>query len=382
MATWKKIITSGSAADLSSLTLDTALPVGQGGTGATTLTDGGILFGNGTGAIQASAVLADGQMLVGDGTTEPSIESGATLRTSIGVGTGDNVQFTNITGTGNTTLGNATSDTHTITGHITASGYTVSASKFIGDGSELTGVSQDIDTLSAGSAIIAADKFLYSDAGDEKSIAFGIITSSVFANIAGDVTIAAGGVSSIGNDKVTFAKVQNIATSRILGRTTGGSGDIEELTPATVFGTFNSDLGGNFTIGNQSSDTATFTGGVTIGGDLTVNGSTTTIDTAQLTVSESLIFLATGSAALNVDAGLLVQSSSIEGTGSAFYHDTTQERWSVSKTVSIADFSIDPLQFVTTVKTEDVNPSSTSGSYGAGEMHVNTASGDIWIRYE
>ena len=62
------------------------LPVGNGGTGASTLTDGGILLGSGTGAITATAVLADGEMLVGDGTTDPAIESGATLRTSIGLG--------------------------------------------------------------------------------------------------------------------------------------------------------------------------------------------------------------------------------------------------------------------------------------------------------
>jgi hypothetical protein len=34
-------------------------------------------------------VLADSEMIVGDGTTNPAAESGATLRTSIGVGTGD-----------------------------------------------------------------------------------------------------------------------------------------------------------------------------------------------------------------------------------------------------------------------------------------------------
>ena len=62
------------------------LPVGNGGTGATTLTDGGILLGSGTSAITATAVLADGEMIVGDGTTDPAIESGATLRTSIGLG--------------------------------------------------------------------------------------------------------------------------------------------------------------------------------------------------------------------------------------------------------------------------------------------------------
>jgi hypothetical protein len=51
------------------------------------------------------------------------------------------------------------------------------------------------------------------------------------AAITGDVTIAAGSnASTIANDAVTFAKMQNIATSRILGRTTASSGDIEELT--------------------------------------------------------------------------------------------------------------------------------------------------------
>jgi hypothetical protein len=70
------------------------LPVGNGGTGATTLTDGGVLIGNGTGTMVAMAVLADSEMIVGDGTTDPVAESGATLRTSIGVGTTDSPQFT------------------------------------------------------------------------------------------------------------------------------------------------------------------------------------------------------------------------------------------------------------------------------------------------
>ena len=90
MADWKKVIVSGSSAELQDLTLDTALIVASGGTGASTLTDGGVLLGNGTGVIQAMAVLTDGQMIVGDGTTDPVAESGATLRTSIGVGTSSN----------------------------------------------------------------------------------------------------------------------------------------------------------------------------------------------------------------------------------------------------------------------------------------------------
>jgi hypothetical protein len=77
----------------------TDVAVAHGGTGASSLTDGGVLLGSGTSAVTAMAVLADGEMIVGDGTTDPVAESGATLRTSIGVGTGNTVQFAGITGT-------------------------------------------------------------------------------------------------------------------------------------------------------------------------------------------------------------------------------------------------------------------------------------------
>ena len=437
MATWKKIITSGSNADLNQITasggisgtLDTAAQTNITSVGTLSsvtvsgnITANGNILGDGSTELQDINKLEVTEIFGRDNDTDTKIvfaEDDITFTVGneqflkftedgsqdiITFGDAGDIDFkVRSSGTDNAIfvsgdVGSSSFGTTAITpdaivtaeGTISASGFTthgvISGStisgSFVGDGSNLTGVSQDIDTLSAGSDIVAGDKFIYSNDGTEESVTFGIITSSVFENIAGDVTITAGGDSAIGNDKVTFAKVQNVATNRILGRTSGGSGDVEELTPAAVFATFNSDLGGNFTIGNQSDDTATFTGGVTIGGDLTVNGTTTTVATDQLTVSESLIFLATGSATLNVDAGILVQSSSMPDTGSALYHDISEQRWSVAKTVSIADFSIDPLQFVTTVKTDNVNPDSTSGSYGAGEMHVNTASGDIWIRYE
>jgi len=75
----------------------TDVAVAHGGTGASSLTDGGVLLGSGTSAVTAMAVLADSEMIVGDGTTDPVAESGATLRTSIGVGTGDSPQFTDLT---------------------------------------------------------------------------------------------------------------------------------------------------------------------------------------------------------------------------------------------------------------------------------------------
>lgn len=82
MASWKKVIVSGSAAELASLSLTTALTVPSGGTGVSTLTSGGILYGNGTGAIQATSVLANGQLLIGDGSGVPTL---ATLTAGEGI---------------------------------------------------------------------------------------------------------------------------------------------------------------------------------------------------------------------------------------------------------------------------------------------------------
>ena len=95
--------------------------VTDGGTGASSLTDGGVLLGSGAGAITAMAVLADGAMIVGDGSTDPVAETGATLRTSIGVGTGNSPQFTGIE------LGHATDTTiaRASSGDITIEGNAV-----------------------------------------------------------------------------------------------------------------------------------------------------------------------------------------------------------------------------------------------------------------
>ena len=99
--------------------LSSAVGVSKGGTGATSLTDGGVLLGSGTSAVTVMAVLADGEMIVGDGTTDPVAESGATLRTSIGVGTGDSPQFTaiNLGHASDTTLTRASSGNVSIEGN-------------------------------------------------------------------------------------------------------------------------------------------------------------------------------------------------------------------------------------------------------------------------
>ena len=88
MAQWRKVIVSGSAAELSSLTLDTALPVAQGGIGATSLTDKAVLISqdSGTDAVGAVALTSNGQIIIG-GSDGPAA---ATI-----TGTSNEVEITN-----------------------------------------------------------------------------------------------------------------------------------------------------------------------------------------------------------------------------------------------------------------------------------------------
>lgn len=57
--------------DLAAEVGSSILPVANGGTGIDTLTDGGILLGSGVGAVTPMGVLADGAIVIGDGTTDP-----------------------------------------------------------------------------------------------------------------------------------------------------------------------------------------------------------------------------------------------------------------------------------------------------------------------
>jgi len=124
MATWKKVIVSGSSADLSALSLDTALPVASGGTGASTLTDGGVLVGSGTGAVTSLGQATNGQLIIGSTGADP------VLATLTG---GSNITVTNTAGAisiAATGLGSGTVQTVSATGNengltLTSDGDTV-----------------------------------------------------------------------------------------------------------------------------------------------------------------------------------------------------------------------------------------------------------------
>ena len=224
MASWKKVIVSGSAAELSSLTLDTALPVAQGGTNATSLADKSVLItqDSGTDTVSALALTSNGSIIVG-GTGGPAVEAAADVAgTGLTAVTGDGTLVINVDAaqtqitdvgaldagsitsgfgnidngtstlnTGNATVDNLVNDSSVANSRITGS-FTGS---FVGDGTGLTGTGLDIDTLSEGTSLHQTqDHFVFSDNGTEKKITFSNVEDAIFGNVSGDATIAANSV--------------------------------------------------------------------------------------------------------------------------------------------------------------------------------------------
>ena len=142
----------------------------------------------------------------------------------------------------------------------------------------------------------------------------------------------------------TLAKIATQANNTIVGNISGGTASPSALTAANVrtiinvedgatadqtgaeiATALNADLGGNFTIGNQSSDTATFSGGVTVAGDLTVNGTTTYISSSNLNIGDNILEL--NYAGTAADAGILVKDAVSTGTSGSLLWDASEDYW-------------------------------------------------------
>ena len=240
MATWKKVVVSGSSPEFADATLS----------GDLTVTGGDIVLGS-TSIFSGGNTAQLNNIDALDATTEATIESAidtlsnltaaSSLVTVSTLGSGAiSSGFGNIDiGTSTLNAGNTTVDTLVNDSSVAASRITGSFSGsfngvFAGDGSSLTGVGNDIDALSAlGGAGLhqTQDHFMFSDNGTEKKITFSNLQDAVFADVSGDILIAAGGAATIQANSVALATdttgdyVQNITAGTGLTSTGATSGE-------------------------------------------------------------------------------------------------------------------------------------------------------------
>lgn len=144
-----------------------------------------------------------------------------------------------------------------------------------GDPTDLTAA--QVKTILALSAGDISGLAPIATSGSAADLSTGTLPNGRFPALVGDVTTSAGSLSTtiannavttakILNSNVTYAKIQNVATAKILGRVTSGSGVVEELTAAQVKTLLNINLNTDISGTLQASQMPALTGDVTTGG--------------------------------------------------------------------------------------------------------------------
>jgi hypothetical protein len=393
MATWKKLIVSGSVAELASVSASVGVLVGTNQQIQTTQANTRL-----TGSFTGS--------FAGDGSGLTNVTATATFpAVEITNLTSGNKFFTSDGTNSFTTYGNLLTD-------LAGSGISVEGTDSLSvnsgslqtffNSSSYAGVSGDIlIDASTGVASIQAN-----------SVALGTDTTGNYvATVSGSGAIVSSATTGEGSTpEITLNTASTTFTSGVVSAlpagtvsgsslTTGGQGSVTLTTNGVAqtvdLGLEQSDsptfvdltLTGDITVGGQdiksnggttaitlNGANATVAGNLTVSGDLSVVGSVTEFQVANLNVEDQFALLASGSG--TTDAGIIAASGSINA-GSALYHDITDNRWAVAKSVASNATAVTPLEYVTTVKVQSGVPSTQE--YGVGEMYVNTDNGEIFI---
>ena len=288
MATWKKVIVSGSISSLAELSLDTALPVASGGTGAQSLTDGGVLLGSGTGAVTALGQATNGQLVVGSTGADP------VLATLTG---GANITVTNTAGgisIAASGLGSGTVQTVSATG--TENGLTLTS-----DGDTVDPI------ITLGGALSGVTNAQLSNS----SVTVG--TTAIALGASSTALTGLTAVTSTGVTATNFVNSGAVADTKITGSFTGsftgafvGTTDLPDLTDGSGIADFTYDGSTTATISVQND-----------GGTLTVGGAGVKVADAGITATQLAASVAGDGLAGGAGTALSVQvdDSSIEITG-------------------------------------------------------------------
>jgi len=348
MANWKKVIVSGSSANLSALQVDN-LTSGQvviGGGGVSNLSTTAI---NGTGNIVAttgaSSVVMSGSFsgsFSGDGSGLTGVT--ATVANSLSQGTGITAFSYN----------GSSAQTVSVSGSGTLS--TNAITKWTGDAFANSSLTDN------GTAITGTTSIQLTGANSNLS---GSFSGSFFGNGSGLTGIA----STLNID----ADSGGPSTVSLTSQTLDIQGTALEIETSVSGQTITIGLPNDVTISNN----------LTVTGDLTVNGTTTVVNTTNLAVEDQFILLASGSTS-TVDAGIIVQNAA--NAGEALYWENNPSgtgRWAIASNVSPTATTVTAAEFMVTAVTTAGAP-STAPTYGStntgyGNIYVNSSNGDIYI---
>ena len=174
----------------------------------------------------------------------------------------------------------------------------------------------DLNELGTETSIEQADFIAMVDATDNGSqkITFSNLEDTIFGNVSGDATIAAGGELTIANTSVTNGMLAGSIANAKLNNSSITVSDGSNTSPVALGGTMTFAGTSNEVTVAENSGTVTIglPDDVTIGGNLTVSGTTTTVQNVAVGVSDTIIF--EGSSADDHETTLTVANPTADRT--------------------------------------------------------------------
>jgi hypothetical protein len=355
MAEWKKVVVSGSAAQLASLTLDSALGVQYGGTGNSSIGTGNMFIGSGTTSMTAVGTNGSGSVVRSTG-AQGIIMSGSFSGSFIGSGTG-------------------------LTGILADSTFAIHGS----DGTSGSfATATDTIKFSTGSAhgfsfsITDATQLLVllntpQDLRTTANVLFGTVTGSSFK--------ATAMPTGVDNTVVVLDANGNFVTDEIDSRVWGttlidGAGSNTRVAYFSDADTLTSNAGFTFDGTLLTVGSSTFGSDTVIAGNLTVLGTTTNINITNLNVEDRFILLNSGSS--TGDGGFIVQTET-GMSGSMFGWDDSATRFGMQINTKVgADESvITPDAYIVSVV--DIDGGMSDVAIHQKNGNIKTNAGEIYI---
>jgi hypothetical protein len=417
MATWKKVIVSGSSANLTTLQVDN-------------LTSGQVVIGGGTSNLTTTAINGTGNIvattgatgLVASGSFSGSFQGnfvGTTNLPDLTQGTGitaftydgsttatvslknsfsltNNVLTKWDSGNGQLTNTSLTDNGTTITGttslQLTGANSSLSGSfsgSFFGNGAGLTGVTATaIFPTTAKTDLTSTDQFYIND-GTNKYVTYGnLLTDLAGTNLtvegSDSLTLASTitGLTSVSATSFTGSLLGNVngtaswadnavAVSSINNNITNNTNN--NILTATGGGSINGESNLTF-----DGTTLTVTGNEVISGNLTVLGTASFQNATNLEVADRFILLASGSNTAG-DGGILVQQGT-QNVGELFGFDSGATRWAFTSSFSGNSSAFTPDAFVAAaIIGAGTTPTSAPARYQVGGNIFIGTDEAIWI---
>lgn len=382
MATWKKVVVSGSSAELAALKVDN-------------LTSGQVVIGGGqVGNLTSTAINGTGNILATTAATGVSI-SGSFSGSFFGDGSGlsgvsadfPSTQKTDLASTDKFFINDGISKYVTYSDILTdlaGTNLAVEGSDSLTLATTITGITSISSTSFTGSlqgtasqAVTSSFATTAAKVNNALTLGDGLTGNAFDGSTAITAAVGAGALITVNADSVMLTtsslstnQIPKYSANALAGSNISDTGTQVQIAAGASSG-FSVAAGGVNVTGNS-----TFNNNLVVSGDLTVAGTASFQNTQNLLVADQFILLASGSNTL-VDGGIIVANGGL--SGSALYLEVastgTYGRWAVASELNASASSATADEYMVSAKINQASNPSAAPTWG----NTTNGSGNLWV---